>query len=86
MLTCSAGFRAWRACVLTSTRTYMLKMLACLMSLRAHMSYMLAVLKYFMCLCACVLVVLVCPIGFTFDKLNSKDFYTGKFAFIPRII
>ena len=86
VLTCSAGFRALRACVLTSTRTYMLKMLACIMSLRAHLSYMLAIPKYFMCLRACVLVVLVCPIGFTFEKLYSKSSYTGKFAFIPRSI
>ena len=39
-----------RACVLTCLRVHVLSMLACFMFLRAHMSYILAVLKYLACL------------------------------------
>ena len=75
VLTCS---QAWRACViayLMCSRTYLLSTLACFVSLRAHISYMLAVLKNLSCFSACVLSVLVCSICFTFEKLNSKNSY-----------
>ena len=54
-----------------------LRVLACLlvMSLRAQMSYMLAVLKHFTYLRACVLGILKCLVYFTFEKLISKNSY-----------
>ena len=48
-------------------------MLACFMSLRAHMSHMFVVLKYLTCLSAYVLGILVFLICFTYEKLNSKN-------------
>ena len=78
---------AWLACSLACLRAcvvgvlslfmcflvYVLSILACFISFRTHMSYMLAVVKYLTCSCACVLGVLVCPIYFIFEKLNSKN-------------
>ena len=52
-------------------------LLACFMFLRGHISYMHAVPIYLTCLHACVLGVLVCPICFTFKKLNSRNSYIG---------
>ena len=68
---------AYLACL----RVRFLSMFACFMSLRAHMSYMLGVLKYLTYLRACVLGNLVCLIYFTFEKLNSKNYFTEEFAF-----
>ena len=63
-----------------------LSMLACFMSSRAHMSYMLPVLKYFACLDVCMLGILVCPTFLTFEKLSSKNVYKENFAFIQTSI
>ena len=56
---------------------------ACLLFvLSAHMSYMFVVLKQLSCLRVCILGVLVFPICFTFEKLNSKNSCTEKFVVI----
>ena len=53
-------------------------MLAFIMSLRAHISYMLAVLKYPTCFRVWYL---VCLIYVTFEKLNSKNYFIEEFGF-----
>ena len=81
MLACLACLHAWRVHGLTC--------LACLlvfMSLRARMSYMLAVLKYLTCLVLACFLDMVCPIFFIFEKLTSKNPYIEKFLFIQRTI
>lgn len=75
----------WGACVLTYLLVCVLRMLACFISIRFHMSYTLAVLRYFMRLRTYVLGVLVCSISFTFEKLNSENSYVDLF-FILRSI
>ena len=59
-------------------------MLACFLSLLAHVFYMLAVLKYLTCLCECVLLWRFCPIFFTLEKLNCENFHIEKFLFIQK--
>ena len=54
-LTCLAYLRAYVLGVLMFMCFHMFSMLAYFMSLRAHMFYMLAVLKYLTCLRACML-------------------------------
>ena len=71
-----------RAGILT---VLVLSMLACFMSLRAHMSYMFAVLKYLTYLNACVLGILVFLIYFTFEKLNSKNSYIEEFGYYSEV-
>ena len=73
------------ACVLRCLLVCVLSMLACFISIRFHMSYTLAVLRYFMRLRTYVLGVLVCSISFTFEKLNSENSYVDLF-FILRSI
>ena len=74
VLTCLACLRALVYSVLTFSRDWCAYVLASSAYLRAHMSCMLVVFKYFSFLCACVLGILVCLICFTFQKLNSKKF------------
>ena len=64
------------AYVLLYLRACALGVLACLACLHAHV----------LCLSAYVLGVLVCSICFTFEKLNSKNFYIEKLVFIQRSI
>ena len=73
------------ACLLPYLHISMLSMLACPISLHAHMSYMLAVLKYLICLRVCVLGFLACLICFTFEEFISKNPYIEKFVFIQRV-
>ena len=56
-------------------------MLACFVPLRAHMSYVVAVLKYRTRLRACVLGILICLIYFIFQKLSFKNCYKEEFNF-----
>ena len=60
---------------------YVLITPACFMSLYTHMFYILTVLKYLMRLHACVLVLFVCFIYFTFEKLGFKNSYIKEFGF-----
>ena len=85
LLTCFAFSPTWQACLLPYLHISMLSMLACPISLHAHMSYMLAVLKYLICLRVCVLGFLACLICFTFEEFISKNPYIEKFVFIQRV-
>ena len=67
--------------MLVCLRVRLLSMFACFMSLRVHMSYRLAVLKYPTCLRVCVLGILICLIYFTFEKLDSKNSYIEELGF-----
>ena len=81
----SAKSRVWLDYVLaclTYLRVCALIILACFISLRAHMSYILFVLKDLVCLCTAVLGVLTCPICFTFEKLNTKNSCLENFVFL----
>lgn len=51
----------------------------CFMCLRIHMSFLLAVLKYFMKQRVCVLDALDCLNCFTFQNLSSKNSYIERF-------
>ena len=88
MLACLACLRALVFAVFTCLRVYVFSMLCLLvfMSLRAHTSYMLAVLKYLTCLVLACIFDIVCPIFFTFEKLTSEIPYIEKFLFIQRSI
>ena len=55
VLTCLACLRALAFSVFMCLGLDAFSMLACFISLRAHMSHMLAVLKYLTCLRVCVL-------------------------------
>ena len=66
--------RVWRARVVAWLRVCVLDMFSYFMFLRAHMFYMLVVLKYLTCFCACVLGILVSLIAFAW---NAKRFAIG---------
>ena len=74
MLACSCvlGMQTCLACLFM---VYMFSMLACFVSLCAHMFYKLV--------CSFDI---VCPIFFAFEKLTSKNSYIEKFLFIQRSI
>ena len=55
------------------------------MSSRAHMSYILAVLKYLTCLVLSCLFDIDCPISSTFEKLNSKNPYIESFILFREV-
>ena len=75
MLACFTYSRAYVLGVPTCLCFRVLSILACFMSILAHMSGMLAVLSCLMCLHICVLGILDFLIFFIFEKLNSKSSY-----------
>lgn len=82
VLTCLRVWLDYVLACLTYLRVCALIILACFISLRAHMSYILFVLKDLVCLCTAVLGVLTCPICFTFEKLNTKNSCLENFVFL----
>ena len=72
-------------CVLTCSRSCalgVLTYLACMCALPTYMSFMLAVLRYFTRLRACVLGVFVCLICFTFLEVKSQKFLYRKICIV----
>ena len=68
-------------------RVYLFSMFPCLMYLRAHMSYhVLHACCTQICYVLTYVFGIVCPIFFTFEKLNSKSSYAEKFLSIQRNI
>ena len=86
VLTCLVCLRALAFGVFTCLRVYVFSVRACFMSLRAVMSYMLAVFKYLTCLRACVLLwhylsyfLYIWKVNFH-GSLNRKiSFYSEKY-------
>ena len=83
MLGVSPCTRGWRVHVLTC---YVFSMLACFVFLRAHMFYMLAVLKYLTCLRACVLLwhplsyfLYIWKVNFQKSLYRKISFYSEKY-------
>ena len=91
-LACLHSWRVYVHSCLACSRAYAFTCLACLlvfMSLRAHMPFMLAVLKYLTCLVLACFFDIICPIFvffLTFEKLTSKNPHIEKFLFIQRSI
>ena len=71
-------------CVWCAWRAQILSMLACFISSRAHIFYMPVVLKYLTYLLAFVFWVLVFSLCFTFEKLNSKNYFIEKSLFCSK--
>ena len=76
----------WRVHFLTCLRVYVFSILACFVSLCAHMFHMIAVLKYLTCLCACVLLWHGLSYFLYIWKVNFQKSFYRNFFFSLKVV